>query len=73
MTGDRTVSKIARASGRAHKLVGKHSARCRAAKHEDWQHGLTGCACGPEGAGHCDCTAHWVEIASPTPARGFGQ
>lgn len=42
-------------------LVGDHSARCRAGKHEDWQHGVSGCAVGPEGSAHCDCTARWKE------------
>lgn len=64
------VAKPRRDPGREHQLVGKHSARCKAAKHEDWQHGLYGCAVGPQGEGHCDCEAHWVE---KPPATRFGQ
>jgi hypothetical protein len=55
--------------GRDHKLVGEHDARCKREKHEDWQHGLTGCAVGTE-SNHCACKAYWVEVA---PATRFGQ
>jgi hypothetical protein len=48
--------------GRPHRFVAEHSARCAAAKHEDWQHGTTGCAVGPlNNPAHCDCRAHWEE------------
>lgn len=46
-----------------HVLEGEHSARCKREKHEDWQHGTSGCAVGPrDDPRHCDCKAHWVEV-----------
>lgn len=56
-------------SMRHHKLTGSHSAACRRQKHEDWQHGMQGCAVGNERS-HCDCEAHWVEVRG---TAGFGQ
>jgi hypothetical protein len=56
-------------SARGYHLVGKHSVICVRQKHEDWQHGLTGCAVGRDPT-HCECKVRWVE---DSPDTRFGE